>query len=138
MFIYLIYLLILCFLIIASMIDIDKRIIPNWLTFSMVFLGVIYHTIFPNELAISFGWYFGIILLLFSLVVFLPEKILGGGDLKLYAGIFALVGSPLMLLYIITISNIISYLTMSLIKKKNIAHAPHILFATLLVFLLTV
>jgi|SRR6056297_2855496 len=138
MFLSIIYLALICFLIIATIIDIEKRIVPNWITFTMVFLGVLFYTFYPHELALSFGWYFGIILILFALVVFIPQKIIGGGDLKLYAGTFALIGDPILLLYIITLSNIFSFIIMKFKKKTNIAHVPFILISTLLVFLLTV
>jgi prepilin peptidase CpaA len=80
-------------LITAAVIDIRQRRIPNWLTFGLLFSGVLTSAIFSQPLVwsdslkgIAAG--FAVPFVLYALGA------LGGGDVKLMAGVGAWVGAP--------------------------------------------
>ncbi|MDB5329013.1 MAG: peptidase prepilin type [Phycisphaerales bacterium] len=76
---------------IAAATDLHSRKIRNWLTFSLVLTGLAQsftavHTVGPAASFLGFGAGFGLTFLLFAMGA------LGGGDVKLLAGVGAWVG----------------------------------------------
>ena len=77
----------------AALIDLRDRRIPNWLTVSLALAGLAQsftwaHTVTPGAAALGFATGFGITFVLFGLGA------LGGGDVKLLAGLGAWLGPP--------------------------------------------
>ena len=84
-----IYILCLMLLLIAAVIDLKYKIIPNWIIFSIVFIGLSFNSIPPNSLknplyGLGAGFF-----------IMLPVYLLkgwGAGDVKLIAAIGSVVG----------------------------------------------
>jgi prepilin peptidase CpaA len=83
----------------AALIDLRDRRIPNWLTVSLALAGLAQsftwaHTVTPGTAALGFATGFGITFILFGLGA------LGGGDVKLLAGLGAWLGpKPTLLVF---------------------------------------
>jgi prepilin peptidase CpaA len=83
----------------AALIDLRDRRIPNWLTVSLALAGLAQsftwaHTVTPGAAALGFATGFGITFILFGLGA------LGGGDVKLLAGLGAWLGpKPTLLVF---------------------------------------
>ena len=79
----------------AAFTDVRSRIIPNWLTYSTLVLGLLVAVI-HSELSFVdsvVGFFIGFF---FPLLLYLKGS-LGGGDLKLFAALGALIGYPVIL-----------------------------------------
>ncbi len=75
----------------AAVVDLRTRRIPNWLTFSLILAGFVQsftpmHTVGPADALLGFLTGFGLTFVLFGIGA------LGGGDVKLLAGIGAWFG----------------------------------------------
>jgi len=80
------------FLMFAVITDMNKQIIPNYITFSLMFIGVVYTSIFarseliPNLIALIVMFFIGML------------GLIGLGDIKLLMGINCLCGWRIMLI----------------------------------------
>lgn len=78
-------------LIVAAWIDGKELRVPNWITFPMVFSGILYNGLFDGGL----GWSDALLGMVVGLLTLLPLYAVGGmgaGDVKLMAGLGAWLG----------------------------------------------
>ncbi len=112
------YFLLIIYLVIAFYMDVRYSKLPNWLTISGVVVGLAYHTI----TGIIGGLLFSLLGLIVSTLVLLLMyfiKALGAGDVKLFAGIGAIMGMEFSLygiLYSIIFAGLISLIIIILFK----------------------
>lgn len=78
--------------VVAAVTDLLSRKIYNWLTFPTVVVGLVVHTIAFGFGGLLTGVVTAVAVLLVGALVLMPIGWLGGGDVKLLAGIGAIVG----------------------------------------------
>lgn len=120
--------------------DKAKKLIPQKVFFYS--LGVGYLTkILSLIFGVSYGdgitTYIFITILFLGLIYTIPEKIIGGGDLKLYLSFYVLFPNFHILLFIIILSNILGAIDLLINRKKNILFAEHILISYCIFFVIT-
>lgn len=114
----------------AGYFDLKKMIIPNWITFPGILLGISF-AIITKEISLQASLLGGLMGLVFLGLVawighyFLKKEALGGGDIKLAIMIGAFLGiEPLvMIIFLSSLIALISTLILYKIKKKEI-HGP--------------
>lgn len=121
---------------IATYTDLKTGEIPNWITYSMILIGIIINSIFYlNNLIISI--IISILLYVFGLIV--SKFGMGGGDIKLYIGInmiLPIYNNNIFILHTLLLSNILGYIYMAIVKKKAVRFAPFIFIAiTILIYI---
>jgi len=79
----------------AAILDVKKRIIPNWLTYSALLLGLL--TTAVNAEFSFIDSILGLCIGFFLTLILYIRNSLGGGDLKLFAAMGAIIGYPLIL-----------------------------------------
>lgn len=92
------YIIALIALIIASVTDIKKREVPDWLNYSLIFIGLgiraLYSIIEWNYWIFLYGVFGFLVFLILALVMYYAGQ-WGGGDSKMLMGLGALIGIPL-------------------------------------------
>jgi prepilin peptidase CpaA len=113
------YVPLLALLVTAAVTDLRARRIPNWLTFSLVIAGLLQsflaiRTVAPGASALGLLAGFGLTFILFALGA------LGGGDVKLMAGVGAWVGpGPVVAVFAITaIIGMVIVLTQAIMQGR--------------------
>jgi len=112
--------------------DYSTKNIPNWLILIGFTIGVFINIWYLKGLN---SWLvFGAIELAFILlIIFVPEKYIGGGDLKIYAVLYAIFPSLSYLLYLILLSSLFGYIYSVFKKKVTILFADFILLAHIII-----
>lgn len=90
-------------------------------------------------------WYFtntqewlifaGIQLALILAIFFVPEKYIGGGDLKLYSGAYALIPNYNFLILLVLFASLMGFVDSKFKKKKNILFAKYLLISYIIILL---
>lgn len=86
--------LLVLLIILAAFIDIYKKIIPNWLTYPALFLGLVFGLL-PDAGPTIVHSLQGLAIAFFPALLLFVLNSLGGGDVKLLSAIGAWVGFPL-------------------------------------------
>ena len=124
--------LILVFSFIAVCTDVKSGNIYNCITYPMIIIGLALNIIFNEYIFISIIG--AIVLYLLGLI--LTKKGLGGGDIKLFIGIYMLLPmyhNIIFILYVMLISTLISYVYLLVSKKKILKYAPYIYLTEILI-----
>jgi prepilin peptidase CpaA len=111
----------LVILIIATVIDVRRQSIPNWLTFGGMVLGVIAQTVVNGRLGLEQSVLGLFIATGIAGVVWIPRMI-GGGDHKLLMAIGAFVGSSLIipvLLYTAIVGGVQALVWVAIAKYRH-------------------
>ncbi len=94
--------------------DFKKRIIPNWVTFSLIILGILYHIF-----VLKGSWrdvIFGVVTALINYVLHIWAE----GDVKLWIGLSLCLSLPMMMaLYVAYGFCLVCFGLIQMIKKKS-------------------
>lgn len=117
---------------IALYFDIQKKIIPDWLTITAIVFMFMYR-FFTGEL-IDYFLAFIFVIVGMTLLILFTKNSIGGGDLKLFVFLSLVVGFP-MIGWLIFLSSLFAVLHSLIAKKKEVIMAPSIFIAYLCIFI---
>lgn len=134
------YLILFSFGIVIFFIDAFHQIIPDSLSLPLIPLGILFSLLpfspvsFRNSLLSAIAGFLLFFLLSWSYVKLKGQMGLGGGDIKLIAGIGAFLGIA-GLIFVILVSSLIGIITIILIRhdfKKHFSFGPFMIIASML------
>lgn len=131
---YIIWIFVLAFLTLMTYFDETTKRIPNLPVFIAFTVGVlikIWHSAMGDNWLIFATIQIGLILA----VLLVPEKYIGGGDLKIFAAFYALIPDYVILLFFIFLSYLIASIDSVIKKKKHLLFARYMLISYILIFL---
>ncbi|MBC5637339.1 prepilin peptidase [Ornithinibacillus sp. BX22] len=118
------------YLIIAFVIDVRFHKIPNWLSAGAMLIGILYHLVMGGIDGLIFS-FLGLLVAGGIFLLLYVFKALGAGDVKLFAGIGAIVGVQMvlyMMMYSIIVAGIIAIIIL-LFTKTFLQKMTSALFA---------
>ncbi len=133
-------------LIVIFFIDLEFRIIPDWVTLPGIIIGMAYAILNPEV-----GWKDGLIglaaggggflLLAYAGEFFFKKESMGGGDIKMAAMLGAFLGwqKLLVVLFLASLTAVLTFVVIRLFKPKSLADrlipfGPFLVFAALVAF----
>jgi len=138
--VYLKYVIFLSYGVILFFIDLDLKIIPDKLSLSLILIGLIFAVLPGNDITLksaligSSASFMLFLLLAYFFQLITKKDSLGGGDIKLIAGLGMILGVS-GVIFTIIIASVIALLTLVIIKhdmKKEFAFGPFLITAGVL------
>lgn len=112
--------------------DLNKGVIPDWLTYSAILIMLLYRIYTVNYLDYVVAFLFVVVGM--TVLILLVNSSIGGGDLKLFVFLSLVVGFPA-IGWLIFLTCLFAIFYSTIVKKKEVILAPSIFVAYLLIFI---